>query len=56
MDKKPWYLQKTVWAALGVVASGVAGIFGMPVDAITTILAGIGAIFMRNAIENAKPQ
>lgn len=58
-NSKPWYLSKTIWAAIITILAPIAGIFGMPVDAIDnaalaetilqaiTALSGIVAIFSR---------
>ncbi len=31
-DVKPWYLSRTIWAAIISVAATIAGAFGYPVD------------------------
>jgi hypothetical protein len=56
---KPWYLSKTIWAALVTIITSLAGLFGLPTglidnsalaDAIIqgiTALMGVVAIFGR---------
>ncbi|MBK8458424.1 MAG: hypothetical protein IPL47_16030 [Phyllobacteriaceae bacterium] len=47
---KPWYLSKTIWASIVTVASGLAGMFGLPVGGVDnaalteTILQAITAV------------
>lgn len=49
-DLKPWYLSRTIWASLVVVAATVAGLFGYAVgdadaDTLTeTILEAVTAV------------
>lgn len=31
-DIKPWYLSRTIWAAVVTIATALAGLFGLPVD------------------------
>jgi hypothetical protein len=59
VDTKPWYLSRTIWAALVTVAAALCGLFGLPmieedtealVDLIlqaVATLAGIAAILGR---------
>lgn len=60
MDKKPWYQQKTFWAGAGIIVTGLVKIFSDVLTpeqaaAIVTIFVGLGAIFMRQSVENSKP-
>jgi hypothetical protein len=59
--RKPWYLSRTIWAAVVMVGATTAGVFGLPVengeteqlvDAIlqaVAAVAGVAAIFGRLA-------
>lgn len=59
---KPWYRQKTFWAAIALIATGVmqmGGVFGLDLsaeqmEAVLAILAGVGAIFLRQSVEDVK--
>ncbi len=31
-DIKPWYLSRTIWAAVVTIATALAGLSGLPVD------------------------
>ena len=31
-DSKPWYLSRTVWAAIVTIVAAVLGLFGLPLD------------------------
>lgn len=56
---KPWYLSKTIWAALVSVAATIAALLGVPIDSATreglangllqaiSAMAGLFAIFGR---------
>ncbi|WP_082376384.1 hypothetical protein [Ahrensia marina] len=58
-DNKPWYLSKTIWAALISIIATVAAFFGVTIDdslreslsvgllQLVTAIAGIVAIFGR---------
>lgn len=58
-DNKPWYLSKTIWAALISIIATVAAFFGITIDdslheslsagllQLVTAIAGIVAIFGR---------
>ena len=56
--KKPFYKQKTFWAAVILAATVVAPEFVAinpgQLAAIQKLIIAIGAIFMRQGIENAK--
>ena len=56
----PWYSQKTTWAALATIVTGILGFF---TDVLTpeqtagvmTIFGGLTAIFVRQGVEKTKP-
>lgn len=61
---KPWYLSRTIWAALITIASAVAGLTGVPLDGLDnqaltdtllqaiTAVSGLIAIFGRLGATN----
>lgn len=56
MDQKPFYLQKTFWAGMGVILTGVLALFTNVLTpeqttAIITIFGGLTAIFLRDAVK-----
>jgi len=57
-DKTPFYLQKTFWSGMGVVLSGVLGLFKWitpeQTTAALTIFGGLTAIFLRQGVEKSK--
>jgi hypothetical protein len=51
--KKPFYLQKTFWAGLGLITAGGWNIYkGNVSEGIQSIFTGFGIIFVRDAINN----
>lgn len=61
MDKKEWWQEKTIWAAIALIATTVLPLFMKDLapemlDGIKTVIAGLALIFARQAIENTKPQ
>jgi len=48
---KPWYLQRTTWAGLALVISGVGTWLsgGDKSEAVTQVLSGLGFIFLRQS-------
>jgi len=50
---KQWWKSKSIWAGVIILATGVAGAFGLnvPVEAIITIAGGVGIVGLRQAIE-----
>ncbi|MDQ6436894.1 hypothetical protein RB623_22825 [Mesorhizobium sp. LHD-90] len=33
-DTKPWFMSRTVWAALVTIATALLGLFGVPLDGV----------------------
>ncbi len=56
--KKVWYQEKTIWAAVALIASTILPMFmtldPAILDGIKTVIAGLALIFARQAIENTK--
>ena len=57
-DLTPWYRQKTFWSGMGVVLSGLLGLFECitpeQATAALTIFGGLTAIFLRQGVEKSK--
>jgi hypothetical protein len=54
--KKKWYQQKTFWAGIAMIATGAVQFAASPIEAVTSIIMGLGGIFMRQAVEESKPE
>ena len=49
-DMKPWYLSRTIWAALVAAASAVAGLAGYPSDRLDEALVTDSLLELTTAI------
>ena len=55
--KKKWYERKTLWAAAAALVTVAADLMGLPSELTQKLLiveAAVAAIFLREAVENAK--
>jgi len=55
----PWYRQKTTWSGMGIILTGLLGLFtdvltSEQTAAIMTIFGGLTAIFLRQGVEKSK--
>ena len=54
---KPWYRQKTTWAGIGAIVTGLGGIMTGEMDpgvGLQMIAGGFIAIFLRQGVEHIK--
>ncbi len=54
MQKKEWYKSKTIWTAIVVCATSIAGEFGIEVpQSVFGVLAALGLYGVRDAVDKA---
>ena len=56
MEKKPFYLSKTIWAAIMIAAVGILKAFNVdiPTDLIISLAGAFGIYGLRDAIDKNK--